>query len=183
MSSNSPPIALVTGTSTGIGLESAVALAKAGFTVVATMRDLEKSSALRQAADAASVTLDLRELDVTNDGQCQAVVAEVLADHLHIDVLVNNAGLGFIGTLEQISLDDLAAVMATNFTSVARLTKLVLPGQRERGSGRILTITSVGGVVGQPFNDAYCAAEIRSRGIAGELGSGRSGPRRLGLGH
>jgi short-subunit dehydrogenase len=169
MSANALPVALVTGTSTGIGLESAVALAKAGFTVVATMRDLARSSALRQAADESGVALDLRELDVTNDGQCQALVAEVLADHLVIDVLVNNAGVGFVGTLEQVSLDDLAATMATNFTSVARLTKLVLPGQRERGSGRILTVTSVGGVVGQPFNDAYCAAKFAVEGLLESL--------------
>ena len=163
------PVALVTGTSSGIGLAAAVALAAAGFHVVATMRDLERSSALREATASAGLNLDLRELDVTDDAGAEAAVAEVFADHRRIDLLVNNAGAGHIGTLEQLSLADLRSAMETNFLSVARMTKLVLPLQRARGEGRILTVTSVGGAVGQPFNDAYCAAKFATEGMLESL--------------
>ncbi|MCX5511550.1 SDR family NAD(P)-dependent oxidoreductase, partial [Pseudomonas sp. BJa3] len=77
-----------------------------------------------------------------------------------VDILVNNAGRGAVGTLEQLSDADLQDQLETNYLSVARLTRLVLPGMRERGSGRIVTVTSVGGAVGQPFADAYCGAKF-----------------------
>ena len=163
------PVALVTGTSTGIGLESAVALAHAGMRVVATLRDLEKSDALTARAAESGATLDVRALDVTDDAAARACVGDVLDDYGAIDVLVNNAGAGFLGTLEQFSLDELDEVMATNFFSVARMCQLVLPSQRAKGAGRILTVTSVGGVVGQPFNDAYCAAKFAVEGLLESL--------------
>ena len=106
----------------------------------------------------------MRALDVTDDAAARACVGDVLDDYGAIDVLVNNAGAGFLGTLEQFSLDELDEVMATNFFSVARMCQLVLPSQRAKGAGRILTVTSVGGVVGQPFNDAYCAAKFAVEG-------------------
>ncbi len=163
------PVALVTGTSSGIGLEAAVALAGAGFNVVATMRDLERSTALRERAEAAGVELDLRQLDVVDGPAAEATVDEVFADHRRIDILVNNAGAGYVGTLEQLSLEEIEAVLETNFVSVARMTKLVLPLLRARRSGRILTVTSVGGAVGQPFNDAYCAAKFAVEGLLESL--------------
>ena len=162
-------VALVTGTSSGIGLEAAVALAQAGFQVVATMRNLERGEALRARAKEAGVEVDIRKLDITSDVESEQCVTSVLRDYGSIDVLVNNAGLGFVGTLEQVSLDDVREVMEVDFIGVARLTKLVLPGQRERRMGRILSITSVGGIVGQPFNDLYCAAKFAVEGMMESL--------------
>ncbi len=158
-------VALVTGTSSGIGLEAAVALAQAGFRVVATMRNLERGEALRTRAKEADVEVDIRKLDITSDAEAEQCIAGVLRDYGSIDVLVNNAGLGFVGTLEQVSLDEIREVMEVDFIGVARLTKLVLPGQRERRTGRILSITSVGGIIGQPFNDLYCAAKFAVEGM------------------
>ncbi len=158
-------VALVTGTSSGIGLAAAIALAQAGFRVVATMRNLERGEALRTRAKEAGVEVDIRKLDITSDSESEQCVADVMRDYGSIDVLVNNAGLGFVGTLEQVSLDEIHEVMEVDFIGVARLTKLVLPGQRERRIGRILSITSVGGVVGQPFNDLYCAAKFAVEGM------------------
>lgn len=162
-------VALVTGTSSGIGLEAAVGLAQAGFRVVATMRNLGRGEALRTRAKEVGVEVDIRKLDITSDAESEQCVAGVLHDYGSIDVLVNNAGLGFVGTLEQVSLDEIREVMEVDFIGVARLTKLVLPGQRERGTGRILSITSVGGIVGQPFNDFYCAAKFAVEGMMESL--------------
>ena len=158
-------IALVTGTSSGIGLHTALGLARAGLSVVATVRDTSRADALREAADSAGVDLDIRALDVTDADAATALIADLGV----VDVLVNNAGRGAVGTLEQLSDADLQAQLDTNYLSVARLTRLVLPGMRERGHGRIVTVTSVGGAVGQPFADAYCGAKFAVEGLMQSL--------------
>ena len=162
-------IALITGTNSGIGLATSVELAKAGHTVVATMRNLGKADALQAAAAEAGVEIELAALDVTDGAAIVQVVADVIAKHGSIDVLVNNAGATYVGTLEQIGDDDLARTMDVNFTGVARLSREVLPHMRAQGSGRIVSVTSVGGVVGQPFNDAYCAAKFAVEGLMQSL--------------
>ncbi|WZH36547.1 MAG: SDR family NAD(P)-dependent oxidoreductase [Microbacterium enclense] len=158
-------LALVTGTSSGIGLHTAVGLARTGVEVIATVRDTARADALRAAAGDAGVVLDIRALDVTDPDGARALVAEAGP----IDILVNNAGRGAVGTLEQLSDDDLQQQLETNYLSVARLTRLVLPGMRERGNGRIVTVTSVGGAVGQPFADAYCGAKFAVEGLMQSL--------------
>ena len=162
-------IALVTGTNSGIGLATSVELAAAGHTVIATMRSTGKADALQAAAAAAGVQVQVAELDVTDPAAIRRVVADVVEEHGAIDVLVNNAGATYVGTLEQISDDDLAWTMDVNFTGVARLSREVLPHMRAQGGGRIVTVTSVGGVVGQPFNDAYCAAKFAVEGLMQSL--------------
>jgi NAD(P)-dependent dehydrogenase (short-subunit alcohol dehydrogenase family) len=164
-----PDIALVTGTSSGMGLHTAVALARRGLTVVATMRDTGRADALRGAATEAGVGLDVRVLDVVDDRSAAACVQEVLRDHGRIDVLVNNAGRGCVGTLEQLELDTFRDQLEVNYLGVVRLTKLVLPGMRTAGRGRIVTVTSVGGAVGQPFADAYCGAKFAVEGFLQSL--------------
>src|SRR4051794_17163342 len=116
-------IVLITGTSSGIGLETAVAAALAGARVVATMRDTAKASRLRDAASDAGVELDIRSLDVTDTAAIEAVIAGVVADHGRLDVLVNNAGSGHVGTIEHDSLDDVRATMEVNFFGVVAATK------------------------------------------------------------
>lgn len=157
--------AIVTGTSSGIGLHTAVGLARAGYHVIATVRDTKRADILRSAADEAGVRLDLRDLEVTDAAAATALVEGAGP----VDILVNNAGRGAVGTLEQLSDDDLQAQLETNYLSVARLTRLVLPGMRERGCGRIVTVTSVGGAVGQPFADAYCGAKFAVEGLMQSL--------------
>ena len=156
---------IVTGTSSGIGLHAAVGLASAGYDVVATVRDVGRADDLRTAAEAGGVRLDVRALDVTD----AAAAADLVASVGEVDVLVNNAGRGAVGTLEQLSDADLQAQLETNYLSVARLTRLALPGMRERGRGRVVTVTSVGGAVGQPFADAYCAAKFAVEGLMQSL--------------
>ena len=164
-----PRVALVTGTSSGIGLETAVGLARAGTTVVATVRDPSRDGALRRAARAAGVEVDVRTLEVTDADAARACVDGVLADHGRLDVLVNNAGRGSVASLEQTDDDDLREQLEVNYLSVARLTRLVLPAMRAAGRGRVVTVTSVGGVVGQPFSDAYCAAKFAVEGLMQSL--------------
>ncbi len=162
-------IALVTGTSSGIGLHSSVALAGAGHTVIATMRDTSRAGGLRAAADAAGVDLHVAPLDVTDPGSVRDAFAAAEAAHGPVDVLVNNAGAATVGTLEQLTEDDLAACMDLNFTGAVRTMRAVIPAMRARGAGRIINVTSVGGVLGQPFNDAYCAAKFALEGLSESL--------------
>ena len=162
------PVALFTGTSSGIGLASAVDAARHGFTTVATMRDLSKDGALRDAAEAAGVELDIRRLDVVDGASITGCVDGVVADHGGLDVLVNNAGRGFVGTIEQVSMSDMREVMEVNYFGVVATTKAAMPHLRASG-GRVITVTSVGGVVGQPFNEAYCAAKFAVEGFMESL--------------
>lgn len=166
---NSRPVALVTGTSSGMGLHTAVGLARRGHVVVATMRDTGRDAGLREAASEAGVELDVRALDVTDHEAARACVEGVIADHGRIDVLVNNAGRGAVATAEQLSLDEVRDQLEVNYLGPVALTKLVLPHMREAGSGRVLTVTSVGGAVGQPFADAYCGAKFAVEGFMQSL--------------
>lgn len=157
--------ALVTGTSSGMGLYAAVELARQGLRVVATMRDTGKSDRLLEAARAADVPVDVRALDVTDVDAATRLFGDVGP----IDVLVNNAGLGMVGTAEQLTMAQIQSQLDVNFLAPVQLAKLVLPGMRERGRGHILTVTSVGGAVGQPFADAYCAAKFAVEGFMQSL--------------
>ncbi len=159
------PIALVTGTSTGIGLSAAIHLAQAGFHVVATLRNLDKAEPLRARAAAERLSLEVRELDVQSDASVHACVEGVLKDHGRIDVLVNNAGAGFLGSMEQTSSEALQRTLDVNFVGVWRVTRAVFPAMRRQRSGHVLAVTSVGGLIGQPFNDAYCAAKFAVEGF------------------
>jgi len=161
----SRPVALVTGASTGVGLHTAVRLAKAGYLTVATMRDTGKKGALLAEAAAAGVKLVVRSLDVARPASIRRAVDSVAARYGRIDLLVNNAGAGFLGSIEQTSDEDLRRTMEVNFFGVWNATKAVVPVMRTQGRGRIITVTSVGGLLGQPFNEAYCAAKFAVEGM------------------
>jgi len=167
-SSSSAPVTLVTGTSTGIGLETAVALARGGWDVVATVRDVSRADRLRDAATAAGVSLDIRALDVTDGAASTALVEQVVAERGRLDALVNNAGAAALGTAETMGIDRVRAAMEVNFFGVVQLTQAALPALRASG-GRVVTVSSVGGIIGQPFNDAYCAAKFAVEGFMESL--------------
>ncbi|MFD0273970.1 SDR family NAD(P)-dependent oxidoreductase [Kitasatospora sp. NPDC127111] len=161
---------LITGTSSGIGLAAAVDAARAGYQVIATMRDLGRSDALRAAAAEAGVTdrVEVARLDVTDPASVADCLASVVARYGRLDAVVNNAGAGYVGTLEQSGLDPVRATMEVNFFGVVEVTRAALPHLRESG-GRVITVTSVGGVIGQPFNEAYCAAKFAVEGFMESL--------------
>lgn len=159
---------LISGTSSGIGLATAIACAEAGWTTVATMRNTAKAGPLEAAAAVAGVTVDVRTLDVTDPDAAAACVASVVADHSGLDAVVNNAGAAHVGTIET---DDLAAVRAcleVNYFGVVNVARAAMP-QLRASAGRMLTISSVGGAVGQPFNEAYCAAKFAVEGFLQSL--------------
>jgi NAD(P)-dependent dehydrogenase (short-subunit alcohol dehydrogenase family) len=159
---------LITGTSSGIGLACAIQAAQAGLTVVATMRDVGKAGALRAAAAAAGVSLDIRALDITDPGSVTAGVDEVVAKYGALAALVNNAGAGHVGTIELETVEDVRAVLEVNFIGTVAMTKAAMPHLRA-SRGRLISVTSVGGVVGQPFNEAYCAAKFAVEGFMESL--------------
>ena len=162
------PVLLITGTSSGIGLSTAVAAAGAGYQVVATLRNPDSGGSLSAAAAAAGVELDVRTLDVTEADSIQDCLDGIVADHGSLDVLVNNAGAGYVGTIENVSMEDMRRVMETNYFSVVAMTKAAMPHLRASG-GRVISVSSVGGAVGQPFNEAYCAAKFAVEGFLESL--------------
>lgn len=163
-------VALVTGMSTGLGLSMVLALAKQGFHVYASMRNLDKQAALvSQVTPSMQVTI--KQLDVQSSESVKLCVEEIIAAEGKIDVLINNAGAGFVRSTEQASEADIQWVMDVNFMGVVRCTKAVLPFMREARSGHVINISSVGGLVGQPFNEIYCAAKFAVEGYTESLAS------------
>jgi NAD(P)-dependent dehydrogenase (short-subunit alcohol dehydrogenase family) len=163
-----PSVAVITGASSGIGLATTRALAAAGWTVVATARRPAAADALQEVAEQCP-GVQLKALDVTSDESVQECIGSILADLGSIELLVNNAGAGHRGTLEQLTLQDLSHAMELNFFGVARVTKAVLPTMRAAQSGRIITVTSLNGVVALPFSDAYNAAKFAVEGLMESL--------------
>lgn len=164
-----PKIILITGTSTGIGLETAIQIAEQGHRVYASMRNLEKSSLLKEAAEKKKVNLSIMKLDVLDEKSIEACIKEIIEIEGRIDVLINNAGAGFIRTMEQASMDEIKQVIEVNFYGPIRCTKAVLPFMRKQKSGHIINISSVGGLVGQPVNEIYCAAKFALEGLTESL--------------
>ena len=163
-----PSVAVVTGASSGIGLATTRALAAAGWNVTATARRPETAESLRKIADEVS-GVELRALDVTSDESVDFCIRSILTDLGGIDLLVNNAGAGHRGTLEQLTMDELSQAMELNFFGVARVTKAVLPAMRAARTGRVITVTSLNGVVALPFSDAYNAAKFAVEGLMESL--------------
>jgi len=159
-------VALVTGSSSGIGLLTAVELARNGYRVVATMRNLETRGRLEEAAHKAGVRdrLDLRRLDITEFDSLPGAVDAIVRDHGRVDVLVNNAGFSVAGFAEDMTLAELRHQLETNFFGNVAMTKAVLPTMRAQKSGHIITVTSVAGRLGQPLLSAYCASKYALEG-------------------
>lgn len=155
--------AVITGASSGIGLAAAAALADDGWQVVATARNVAGAEALRELA-ARHPSVRTATLDVTSQPSVDEAIGSLSAGG-GIDLLVNNAGAGHRGTLEQLDVAEFEQSLGVNFYGVVRATRAVLPGMRERGRGRIITVTSMNGVVAMPFSDAYNAAKFAVEGL------------------
>ncbi len=153
-------VVLITGCSSGFGLEAALGFARQGDTVCATMRNLAKADPLRKRAADEGVAVDLEALDVTDDASVSAGIAAVVERHGPIDVLVNNAGVGYGGPVETIPLDAAQALMDTNFWGAVRTTRAVLPSMRERRTGVIVNVTSLSGLIpGALYTGMYAASK------------------------
>lgn len=156
---------LITGTSSGVGFESAILFAKNNFKVYATMRNLKKSNKLKQRIEEENLDIEILPLDVTKIDSIHSAVQTIIEKDGKIDVLVNNAGAGFAKTTEQASEDEIKWVTEVNYHGVVFCTQAVLPHMRKQKFGQIISITSVGGLVGQPFNELYCGAKFAVEGF------------------
>ena len=137
-------VVLVTGCRAGIGYETALAFGRGGFTVYATMRSPQPDEPLAEAVARETLPVVIDDLDVTDAGAAERVVARILAETGRIDVLVNNAGLGYGGTVEEMPEADARAVFETNFWGPFRLIRLVLPSMRATRGGVVLNVSSYG---------------------------------------
>ena len=164
-------IALVTGSSSGFGLLTSIELAKAGFRVIATMRDLGRRERLDQAASAAGIIaqLDVRALDVVNFSALPAFVDGVVRDYGRLDVLVNNAGFAVAGFAEDIKLEELRYQFETNFFGAVAMTKAALPTMRRQRSGHIIMVSSIGGLLGSVTVSSYSASKHAVEGWSESL--------------
>jgi NAD(P)-dependent dehydrogenase (short-subunit alcohol dehydrogenase family) len=164
---------LITGTSKGIGYETALAFARAGYRVHATMRNPSKSPALAELAAKEELQVTISAMDVDYDDSVSQGVAAIQSHHGPIDVLVNNAGVERAGSIEEQSIDDFRATMETNYFGALRCIKAVLPQMRQSRSGAIINISSVAGSFSQPPMTAYCASkwalEAMSESLACEM--------------
>jgi len=162
---------LITGTSTGLGLEAAVLFAKHGYRVFATMRNLEKSKLLRARIETEALDMELVQLDVSSTQSVEDCVHYVIEKSGTIDILINNAGGGFAKTTEQATEDEIQWVTDLNYFGVVRCTKAILPFMRKQKGGHIINISSVGGLIGQPFNELYCGTKFAVEGYTEALAS------------
>ena len=166
-------IAIVTGSSSGFGLLTVVELAKAGFSVVATMRQPERREKLDQALAAAGGDLasrvEVRQLDVTDFDKIPAIMKNIAIDRGRVDVLVNNAGFAVGGFAEDVALDELRLQMETNFFGQVAVTKAVLPFMRDQRGGHIIMVSSILGLISQPMVSSYCASKHALEGWAESL--------------
>jgi NAD(P)-dependent dehydrogenase (short-subunit alcohol dehydrogenase family) len=146
------PVALVTGATSGFGRAIAAALHERGWVVYGTTRTGAPASGAPGPR--------LVPMDVSSDGSVATGVERVLREAGHVDVLINNAGCGYSGAIEDMSIDEAHAQLETNFFGVHRLCRAVLPSMRAQGKGRIVNVSSLGGIVSVPFQGFYCASKF-----------------------
>ena len=159
-------VALVTGSSSGIGFETSLMLARAGFNTYASMRNLEKSKNITEIAKKEKIPLQVIQLDVNNDGSVKDAIVKILKADQRIDVLINNAGYGLFGSVEDTSIEEIKAQFETNFFGVVRVTQQVLPLMRRQNSGTIVNVSSVGGRIGLPALSAYHSTKFAVEGLS-----------------
>ena len=162
-------VALVTGSSSGIGYETSLSLAREGYFTYATMRDLKKKEVIKKIAEEENLPLKVIELDVDNDDSVQNAVKTIIEEKQRIDVLVNNAGWGIWGTAEDVSIEEFRAQFETNFFSVVRMIQKVAPIMRKQGTGDIVNISSIAGRIGFPVSTAYISSKFAIEGLSESL--------------
>ena len=156
-------VALVTGASSGIGEAAALELARRGFTVYGAARRVDRMARLADRG------LHVIEMDVTDDASMTSGVERILREQGRIDVLVNNAGYGSYGALEDVPMEEARRQFEVNVFGLARLTQLVLPQMRARHSGRIVNVSSIGGKMYEPLGAWYHATKFAVEGLSDSL--------------
>src|SRR5262245_10597443 len=169
MTQTQSDVAVVTGANSGIGRAIALHLAAQGLPVYGTVRDVARATKLQGMAAEAGVEVKLVELDVADSASVEAGLARVLDEAGRVDVLVNNAGVGGNGVVEEVPIERYAEVMNVNLHGALRCLKVVLPGMRERRHGAIVNITSVAGRFGAIAQAPYVASKWALEGVSDEL--------------
>ncbi len=159
-------VAIVTGSSSGIGYATSLLLAKNRFHTYATMRNIEKSADIQQIANKERLPLQVIQLDVNDDASIRNSIEKVRSENERIDVLVNNAGYGLIGAFEDLSAEEIKSQFETNFFGVIRLTQQVLPIMRKQKSGTIVNVSSGAGRIGFPGMSAYVSSKFALEGLS-----------------
>jgi NAD(P)-dependent dehydrogenase (short-subunit alcohol dehydrogenase family) len=159
-------IALVTGSSSGIGFETSLALARKGIDTFATMRTPQKGDTIKKIAKAENLPITVLKMDVNNDGSVRKVVKKIVDKVNRIDILVNNAGYGLFGALEDMTTKEIKNQFETNYFGAVRAIKEVLPTMRKQRRGIIVNVTSIAGVVGIPGECIYCSSKFALEGLS-----------------
>ena len=162
-------VAIITGSSSGIGFETSLALAREGYFTYATMRNTAKSDKIKEIAQKENLKISILELDVDDENSAKAAIAQILDQKQRIDVLVNNAGWGLWGCVEDVSVDEFKEQFETNFFSIIRLIQEVAPTMRKQGSGTIVNVSSVVGRIGFPASPAYISSKFALEGLSESL--------------
>jgi NAD(P)-dependent dehydrogenase (short-subunit alcohol dehydrogenase family) len=164
--SSNHKVAVVTGSSGGIGYETSLILARNGFLTYATMRNLNKSENIKLIATKENLPIHVKQLDVVDDMSVKNAVQAILSETGRIDVLVNNAGYGLNGALEDLSMDEIKKQYETNVFGLIRTTQAVLPIMRRQKSGTIVNISSGAGRFGFPGGSAYVSTKFAVEGLS-----------------
>ena len=159
-------VAIVTGSSSGIGLDASVTLAQNGFFTYATMRNLDRSSIVKAATEKEELPIKVVQLDVTDDLSVKDAIRAIVSEAKRIDVLVNNAGFGLVGAFEDLSIDEIKDQYETNVFGLIRVTQAVLPIMREQKSGIIVNVSSGAGLFGYPGGSAYVSSKFAIEGLS-----------------
>jgi len=162
-------VAIVTGSSSGIGFETSLALAREGYFTYATMRDTTKSDKIKEITQKENLKISILELDVDDENSVKTAIAQILDQNQRIDVLVNNAGWGLWGCVEDVSVDEFKEQFETNFFSIIRLIQEVVPTMRKQSSGTIVNVSSVVGRIGFPASPAYISSKFALEGLSESL--------------
>ena len=163
----SQKVAIVTGSSSGIGLETSVSLAQNGFLTYATMRNLDKSSIIKTAAENESLPIKVVQLNVADNRMVNNAIQAIASEAGRIDILVNNAGYGLVGAFEDLSIDDeIKNQYETNVFGLMRVTQAVLPIMRRQKSGIIVNVSSGAGLFGYPGGSAYVSTKFAVEGVS-----------------
>lgn len=159
-------VSIVTGSSSGIGLETALTLARNGYFTYATMRNPEKDAPIKNALKKENLPIKVIQLDVIDDESLKNAIDHVTSEAGRIDVLVNNAGYGLVGALEELTMEEIKAQYETNLFGLVRVIQAVLPTMRKQRSGRIINLSSGAGLFGYPGGSAYVSSKFAVEGLS-----------------
>lgn len=160
---------LITGCSSGIGLETALEFARNGYKTYASMRNLDKKSELENKAKNENLEIEILQIDVNKQDTIDNAINQIKNNENRIDILVNNAGYGFMGSIENYSLEEIKDQFETGFFGPIRMIKAVLSFMKEQKSGKIINISSIAGQIGFPLSSAHVSSKFALEGLTDSL--------------